>query len=181
MPLHLLLIVIFSITQVNANERQEKHQQLNMKLSAFQKAFESLDTKQLQNIYHEDAVFISENRNDPIVVGKQNILSRYQHFFDKITHKNARLEVDFRVVERNIYPQNVIDIGYYIVRFHPDKASGDPISEFAGKFVNNYIEHKKDNWLLTVDSNTRSQAELYYNAKPIANLYYGRQFIQPTE
>ncbi|NKF52590.1 nuclear transport factor 2 family protein [Shewanella sp. WXL01] len=167
-----------AIAKEIADVQQDINSQLNTKLSEFQSAFEQLDTKSLTSIYANDAVFISESRNDEIVQGKSKILKLYQSFFDKITRKKATLEVDFRVIERRLRPQSAIDVGYYIVRFHPAKESGEPVSEFAGKFINNYELDESGNWYLAVDANTRSQADLYYNAKPAANLYFGRQFIE---
>ncbi|MCT8986390.1 YybH family protein [Shewanella phaeophyticola] len=149
---------------------------LNANFTQLADAFEHLDLSSIEQIYTEDAVYISETQDKGIIHGKANIVSLYTRFFDKIKRKQAKLEVDFRVVVRHIDKNTATDIGYYLVRFHPGADSGEPVSEFAGKFVTIFAKDSDDQWRISVDSNTHATAKFYYDAKPVPNLYYGRQF-----
>ena len=151
---------------------------LNENYNHLTKGFYSLNMGVINDIYIDDAVYISETQDKDIVYGKQNIIDLYHKFFDKIKRKNAKIEIDFRVAIRQSSADQSTDIGYYLVRFHPGKESGEPISEFAGKFVTVSRRTADGKWKLSVDSNTRSKPEFYYRAKPMPNWYYGKQFIQ---
>ena len=160
---------------------QPPHQALNANFPKLINAFEHLDLNTIEQIYSDDAVYISETQDRGIINGKKDILNLYNRFFNKIKRKHARLEVDFRVLIRHVGSNSATDIGYYLVRFHPGDESGEPVSEFAGKFVTVFTKDTKGHWAISVDSNTHAAAHFYYDAKPVPNLYYGRQFITNTK
>ncbi|MGS0683467.1 YybH family protein [Shewanella sp. 125m-7] len=171
--LALMSTLYFSLLQVAVADDNEA---LNAVYNQFSAAFNKLDATMMESIYSEDACYIPENQAEEITLGRDNIVALYKTFFGKIKHKNAKIEVDFRVIERNIEGTNSTDIGYYLIRFHPPVDNGEPTSEFAGKFVGVSKKKKDGKWYLTVDTNNRAEASFYYNAKPSPNLYYGRQF-----
>jgi ketosteroid isomerase-like protein len=174
----LLLVVGLSGTTLNVYAAEPiPHQTLNANFTKLTQAFEQLDLTAIEQIYTDDAVYISETQDRGIISGKENILDLYSRFFNKIKTKHAKLEVDFRVLVRYSEPNSATYIGYYLVRFHPGKESGEPISEFAGKFVTVFTKDSKQQWKISVDSNTHAAPHFYYDAKPVPNLYYGRQFI----
>ncbi|WP_275660484.1 nuclear transport factor 2 family protein [Shewanella sp. Isolate13] len=171
--LTLVSTLYFSLIQVAfANDNDA----LNAVYSHFSAAFNELDANIMKSIYSEDACYIPEGQDEEITLGRDNIVALYETFFGKIKHKNAKIEVDFRVIERNIEGNSATDIGYYLIRFHPPVDDGEPTSEFAGKFVGVSKKKRDGKWYLTVDTNNRAEASFYYNAKPSPNLYYGRQF-----
>tara|TARA_R110001592_G_scaffold208432_2_gene459464 strand:+ start:1010 stop:1600 length:591 start_codon:yes stop_codon:yes gene_type:complete len=177
----LLLAVSLCVSSSNVYATESiTHQVLNANFTKLTNAFEQLDLAAMENIYTDDAVYISETQDRGIISGKENILNLYSRFFNKIKRKNAKLEVDFRVLVRYSEPNSATDIGYYLVRFHPGKESGEPVSEFAGKFVTVFTKDSKQQWKISVDSNTHAAPHFYYDAKPVPNLYYGRQFITAT-
>ena len=172
---HLMLAICLYISAIGlafANDNEA----LNELYDHFNEAFNELDVSRLHSIYSEDACYIPESQGEEITVGRDNIVELYKTFFGKIKHKNAKIEVDFRVIERNIEGSSATDIGYYLIRFHPSVDAGEPVSEFAGKFVTVSKKKADGKWYLTVDTNNRAEASFYFNAKPSSNLYYGRQF-----
>ena len=175
----LLLLVSLCVTAFNVSAVETTQDQtLNANFTKLILAFEQLDLTAIEQIYTEDAVYISETQDKGIINGKENILMLYSRFFNKIKRKEAKLEVDFRVLVRTVESNSATDIGYYLVRFHPGKESGEPVSEFAGKFVTIFTKDNKQQWKIRVDSNTHTTPNYYYDAKPVPNLYYGRQFIE---
>ncbi|MCL1144625.1 SgcJ/EcaC family oxidoreductase [Shewanella sp. 10N.261.52.F9] len=169
----LINLIYFSLLQVALADDNEA---LNAVYNQFSDAFNELDASRMKSIYSEDACYIPESQGEGITMGRDKIVALYDTFFGKIKHKNAKIEVDFRVIERNIEGSSATDIGYYLIRFHPPIDNGEPSSEFAGKFVGVSKKKNDGKWYLTVDTNNRAEASFYYNAKPSPNLYYGRQF-----
>lgn len=174
---YFLLCLCLSIRLFNSAAAESlPHKQLNANFTQLSQAFEQLDLSSIEHIYTDNAVYVPETQEKDIISGKQNILKLYTRFFDKIKRKQAKLEVDFRVTVRHVDQNSATDIGYYLVRFHPGKDSGEPVSEFAGKFVTVFAKDNKGQWQISVDSNTHALAKFYYDAKPVPDLYYGRQF-----
>lgn len=167
------LVLCLPVTAQGSNSDNEA---LNQFYTQFTAAFAQLDTAVIEDLYAENACYIPEQQNKDITMGRENIVALYKAFFGKIKHKNAQIEVDFRVIERLMEAKSATDIGYYLIRFYPPKETEEPMSEFAGKFVT--VSKKKANgkWYVTVDTNNRSEPSFYYAAKPSPNLYYGSQF-----
>ena len=179
----ILIIFVTLLTALQpAIAQNEENIAINQLYTQFSQAFNELDADIVKTIYAEDACYIPENQSKEITMGRENIIALYKKFFGKIKHKEASIEVDFRVIERQMSVDNATDIGYYLIRFHPAAEAEEPVSEFAGKFVNVSKKKADGKWYLTVDTNNRSETPFYYNAKPSPNLYYGRQFSPlPTE
>ncbi|MCE9678538.1 nuclear transport factor 2 family protein [Shewanella sp. AS1] len=149
---------------------------LNQFYAQFTVAFERLDVEIIKTIYAENACYIPEQQSKDITIGRDKIIALYNAFFSKIKNKNAHIEVDFRVIERQISQNSATDIGYYMIRYHPPKETEEPVSEFAGKFVNVSKKKNDGKWYLTVDTNNRAEPDFYYQAKPTPNLYFGLHF-----
>lgn len=132
----LSLFVLATLFSSALQAGNDEHKALNHFYVQFTEAFEHLDTDKLASVYDDNACYIPESQGKEITMGKENILDLYNKFFGKIKHKNARIEVDFRVIERQMELKNATDIGYYLIRFHPPVDAGEPVSEFSGKFVN---------------------------------------------
>ena len=161
----------YSSTQVDNDKLNQNYQFISQ-------GFQQLNMDIVNHIYLDDAVYISETQDKDIVIGRRNIIDLYQKFFNKIRHKQAKIEIDFRVVMRQLSDNQSTDVGYYLVKLHPGEESGEPVSEFAGKFVTVSTRTSTGEWKISIDANTRSNPEFYYSAKPMPNWYYGRQFIQ---
>lgn len=174
----LLTLITLCAVQVQAQSQTSDNEALNRFYTQFSNAFDQLDASVIEDMYAENACYIPEQQGKEITIGRENIVDLYRTFFGKIKHKNARIEVDFRVVERQMEVENATDIGYYLIRFHPPKETEEPVSEFAGKFVTVSKKKADGKWYLTVDTNNRSDPSFYFNAKPSPNLYYGSQFTE---
>ncbi|WP_228768371.1 YybH family protein [Shewanella sp. TC10] len=181
----LLCISFISIMSFYVSaEQTTDNEALNANYKVFSAAFENLDLNKIDNIYTNDAVYISETLDKEIVTGKKDILALYTVFFKKIAKKSAHIDVDFRVINRELSDKNATDVGYYLVRFHPRKETGEPTSVFSGKFVLVSRKGTDNQWQFIVDSNTKANPDFYFSAKPVSNLYFGRQFnptLEPVE
>lgn len=171
------ILLSLMITPSWAKTHQEQDQAaLNAIYRQYAKAFAALDASQLNQVYAEDATYVPEQQSIGIIKGQTEVLALYQKFFDRVKKRRATLEVDFRVVDRQYQGDEVTDICYYMVRFHPPKDTEEPISEFAGKLV---MVLKKDDaakWHVVLDVSNRAEPKLYYDATPKPNWYYGEQF-----
>ncbi|MCH1931034.1 nuclear transport factor 2 family protein [Shewanella sp. A25] len=173
----LALICLLSFPSLATTKGKSTTDQLiNANYPLFLKAFNELSPEVTGEIYSQDASYLSESQSKEIYYGRESIIAIYQKFFDKIRGKNAHIDVDFRVLNRKVNGNTAIDTGYYLVRFYPAKETGEPVSEFAGKFVIGTQKESNNRWSVSLDMNNRAEPSFYLNAKPVPNLYYGRQF-----
>lgn len=159
-----------------AKTGMSEDQLINANYPQFIQAFVKLAPELTRDIYTEDASYLSENQSKELIFGRDKIVNLYQRFFDKIRTKKANIDVDFRILNRKIIGDSAIDTGYYLVRFYPAEETGEPVSEFAGKFAIGTQKVSATQWKVTLDTNNRAEPSFYLNAKPVPNLYYGRQF-----
>lgn len=155
----------------------DEHQALNRHYQQFITAFTQLDAQLIDKLYADNACYLPEGENEKIILGKSDILALHQQFFHRIKQKNAHIDMDFRVVERQLGTDKATDVGYFLVRFHPAAETGEAISEFAGKFVTVLEKHADKQWYLTVDSSHKAEPNLFFSAKQHDKLYYGDKFI----
>ncbi|MGL4472861.1 MAG: DUF4440 domain-containing protein [Shewanella sp.] len=176
--------VLFSLpsyaqTQVSEAEVNASNLDLDDKLNRHYKilteAFERLDSKAVATMYTQDAVFIPENSSTSIMIGQQAISAHYQDFFNKVTQKNAKVEIDFRVLMRQYQTGSITDNGYYLVSYIPAPETGDAPTHFAGKFVLQFILQQQQ-WLIQTEASLRADSSLYYQTTQQQNWYHGRQF-----
>jgi len=176
----LALICLLSLpsfaTPTKAKTTTTIDQLINANYPLFTKAFTELSPEVTAEIYAKDASYLSESQSKEIYYGRESIVAIYQRFFDKIRDKKARIDIDFRVLNRKLSGNSAFDTGYYLVRFYPAEETGEPVSEFAGKFVIGTQKDSQQRWNVTLDMNNRAEPSFYLNAKPVPNLYYGRQF-----
>ncbi len=171
------ILLSLMITPSWAKTHQEQDQAaLNAVYLQYAKAFAALDANELTPVYAENATYLPEQPSNGIIKGRAEVLALYQKFFDRVKKRRATLEVDFRVVDRQRHGNEVIDICYYMVRFHPPKDTEEPISEFAGKLVMVLKQDEKAQWQAVLDVSNRAEPQLYYDATPKPNWYYGEQF-----
>ena len=178
--LPLLLMCLLSMPSVanpaTTQTTSSVEQLINANYPLFIGAFNQLSSEVTREIYTDDASYLSESQNKEIYYGRDSIVAIYQKFFDKIRKKKASIDIDFRVTKRKIWGNGAIDTGYYLVRFYPAQETGEPVSEFAGKFAIGTEKVSATQWKVNLDTSNRAEPSYYLNAKPVPNLYYGRQF-----
>ena len=171
-----VLLTFLSAPASWAQPSQDLNSDINAHYQQLKKAFNKLDVSLIDPLYSEDACYLPEGQNKAIIIGKEKILDLHRNFFSRIRAKRARIEVDFRVLDRQLDGQKATDVGYFLVRFYPAPDTGEQTSEFAGKFVSVLEQNDKNNWHLTVDSSHKADPSLFFSAKPVDKLYYGELF-----
>lgn len=173
----ILLGLLLSFAALASNSAQQNDDTaINQIYHVSAEAFDKLNANLIADIYTDNANYIPERHDKEIVRGRDSIFVLYDKFFNKIRKKNARIEVDFRVLDRSRSGDSVTDVGYYLIRFHPAADTGEPISEYAGKFVTVAKKQADGKWLLNLDSSNRAEPKFYYSAKPVGELYFGLRF-----
>ncbi len=174
--MRLLLVLFFcSLSLFNfsfASEKDSFDKQINQTYQKFINAFVELNVDEIDYLYDQNIIYISESKNEAIMQGSDKVKLIYQRFFDRVKQKNASLEIGFRILNRNITDEQATDIGYYIIRFIPSQKSEEPVSEFAGKFLIISKKAKTGQWLWSMEMNNSAKLEHYFSSKKENDLFY---------
>jgi len=112
----------------------------------FTDGYKKLDAAAVVNLYSETAAYLAPE--DYIQIGRQKVSGIFTGFFDSVKRRNGRLEISFRILQRQIDTNLAYDVGIYTLTSFNDK--GDS-SKDSGKFV---VVARRENgnvWRFQVD------------------------------
>ncbi len=170
-----VLILVFFYISANfaqASENAQINKKINATYTQFIEAFDKLNADLVKPIYNPDAIYVPEHKSDNLFFGSNEIDLIYQRFFNRVKHKNAKVKVGFRIINRDITKDRVTDIGYYLIRFMPADHTEQPISEFSGKFLIISRPTSSGKWEWATEMNNKAKSEFYFDAKPQNGLFY---------
>lgn len=122
------------------------HKQLDEIYRRFTEGYKKLDAASVANLYSETAAYLAPEDN--IQIGRQKISQIFTGFFDSVKQQNGRLEISFRIVQRQVDKNLAYDVGIYMLTSFNQK--GEP-SKSSGKFVVIAKREKDDTWRFQVD------------------------------
>lgn len=95
-------------------------------------AYAALDSAAFADIYTENSVYLRSDEN-PMLHGIDAVIGNYEGFFSAVREANGRMELLFRVVQRDCSGDICSDVGWYkLTRFDSDGKREGP---FYGRFL----------------------------------------------
>lgn len=122
------------------------HKGLDAVYRRFTEGYKKLDAASVANLYSETAAYLAPQSN--IQIGRQKVLGIFTSFFDSVKQQNGRLEISFRVVQRQVEKNLAYDVGIYTLTSFNQKGES---SKDSGKFVVVARREKGDIWRFQVD------------------------------
>ena len=122
------------------------HKGLDDVYRRFTEGYKKLDAASVAGLYSETAAYLAPGST--INIGRQKISEIFTGFFDSVKQQNGRLEISFRIVQRQVDKNLAYDVGIYtLTSFNP---KGEPRKD-SGKFVVVAKREKGDVWRFQVD------------------------------
>ncbi|MGB0894317.1 MAG: hypothetical protein ACPGUD_07910 [Parashewanella sp.] len=146
--------------------------QLNQLYAEVVTSFSQLDIERLSSVYDENVIYLPDHKSSKIIQGKHNVTLDYQRYFNRLKQKQVQVEVGFRLTHRDITPERVTDVGYYLIRYHPAKQTEQPISEFASKFMIISKPDQNGDWHWLMEMNDTTKSENYHQATSTPSLFF---------
>lgn len=112
----------------------------------FSEGYRQLNAAMVANLYTDSAAYLAPGDN--IQTGRQRILENFQGFFDSVKKQNGKLEIKFRIVQRQIDKNLAYDVGIYTLISTNEKGQSN---EGSGKFVVVARKEKTGVWRFQVD------------------------------
>ncbi len=122
------------------------HKGLDETYRRFTEGYKKLDAASVVNLYSETAAYLAPGSN--IQIGQQKVSGIFTSFFDSVKQRNGRLEISFRIVQRQVDKNLAYDVGIYTLTSFNDKGES---SKDSGKFVVVAKPEKGDTWRFQVD------------------------------
>ena len=122
------------------------HKDLDEIYRRFSEGYKKLDAASVANLYTETAAYLAPGNN--IEIGRQKVSEIFTGFFDSVKQQNKRLEISFRIVQRQVDKNLAYDVGIYTLTSFNQKGES---SKDSGKFVVVARREKRDSWRFQVD------------------------------
>lgn len=87
------------------------HEGLDDIYRRFSEGYKKLDPAAVANLYTETAAYLQPGGE--IDIGRTKVLETFTKFFDSTKQKNGRLEISFRIVQRQAVQDMAYDVGIY--------------------------------------------------------------------
>ncbi len=87
------------------------HKGLDEVYRRFTEGYKKLDAASVVNLYTETAAYLAPGST--IKVGRQKVSEIFSGFFDSVKQQNGRLEISFRIVQRQVDKNLAYDVGIY--------------------------------------------------------------------
>jgi uncharacterized protein (TIGR02246 family) len=112
----------------------------------FAEGYKKLDPAVVANLYSENAAYLAPGKK--IEIGRPRVLATFTEFFDSVRQKNGRLEISFRILQRQAEQNLAYDVGAYTLTSFNDKGESQTSK---GKFVVVGKREKDGIWRFQVD------------------------------
>jgi len=122
------------------------HKGLDEIYRRFSEGYKNLDAAAVANLYTETAAYLSPG--DEIDIGRGKILATFSKMFDSTRQRNGRLEISFRIAQRQAEQNMAYDVGIYTLTSFNDKGES---RTSKGKFFVVAKPEKDGVWRFQVD------------------------------
>lgn len=124
------------------------HPELDGVYARFARAYDELDAAALGALYTTDALYLPAG--GPIQRGREEIEAGFRRFFDHVRSADARLEIDFEILDRRVSDGLAADVGIYTLqRFEADGTAQPPS---RGRFTVVAVRGDDGAWRFHVDA-----------------------------
>lgn len=123
------------------------HKGLDEVYRRFSEGYKKLDAAFVANLYSETAAYLAPGSN--MEIGRRKVLENFSRFFDSVKRRNGRVEISFRIVQRQADNNLAYDVGVYTLTSFNERGEARTSS---GKFVVVAKREKNGTWLFQVDS-----------------------------
>ena len=123
------------------------HKGLDEVYRQFGEAYLKLDAAMVAGLYTESAAYLAPGQ--PLQTGRQSINGTFKSFFDSNRARNWKVEIAFRIVQREVDTKLAYDVGVYTLTIIDQNGGRQPVS---GKFAVVAKLQPDNTWRFQVDA-----------------------------
>ncbi|HEY0458756.1 MAG TPA: DUF4440 domain-containing protein [Pyrinomonadaceae bacterium] len=137
------------------------HKGLDEVYRRFSDGYRKLDADSVAVLYTESAAYLVPDNDAQF--GRQKILENFKSFFDYVRMRNEKVQISFRILQRQVDKDMAYDVGIFILTSINSKGESHT---GRGKFVVVARREKDDVWRLQVDGYNNLLSISSNNQKP---------------
>jgi ketosteroid isomerase-like protein len=122
------------------------HKGLDEVYRRFTEGYKKLDAPSVVGLYSETAAYLAPGST--VKIGRQKVSEIFTGFFDSVKQQKGRLEISFRILQRQVDKNLAYDVGIYTLTSFNQKGAS---SKDSGKFVVVARRDKGSVWRFQVD------------------------------
>jgi pimeloyl-ACP methyl ester carboxylesterase len=141
---------------------QKTEQNPDILYENFTKAYDSLNSKSIVNLYLENAEVLNlyDGENSSSLKGKIEVEKYFEEFFESFKKNNQKLKLTFKIANRKKVGENILDNGFYQLEII---TQNKPSFFTFGKF-STVLELENDIWKFKTDATTNTDFVEYENS-----------------
>lgn len=128
------------------DEGVASHEGLDGIYRRFAEGYKKLDAAAVANLYTETAAYLAPGNE--IEIGRTKVLETFTKMFDSVRQRNGRMEISFRIAQRQAEQDLAYDVGIYTLTSFNDKGEA---RTSKGKFMVVGKREKDGVWRFQVD------------------------------
>lgn len=113
---------------------------------SFADGYRKLDSAAVADLYTETAAYLPPEGD--VMKGRQNIAKSFVGFFDSVKQRKGRLQISFRILQRQVDKNLAYDVGIFTLTSFNEKGES---TKGSGKFVVVAKRGGDDIWRFQVD------------------------------
>lgn len=153
--LKIFAISLLFVSAVWAQQSQElilersvaPHKGLDDVYRRFSEGYRKLDAQSVADLYTETAAYLAPGSE--VQIGRQYVLKNFSSFFDSVKKQNGKIEILFRILQRQVDRNLAYDVGIYTLVSTNSKGES---RRSSGKFVVVAKREKGDVWRFQLDA-----------------------------
>lgn len=154
----LLFLISLLILSCQSDNRSEisSSDEVNKVYDIFKEAYRTYNPQLIASIYEDSAIYL--NPGDAIKFGHGAFLPGFTTMFANAEKDSAKLDINFKIIDREITNDRCVDIGYYrLIRKRPSQDDHTSV----GKFITVLRRQKDGSWKFIVDGYSVAPLEAY--------------------
>lgn len=138
--------VVTAESSLVLDEGVAPHNGLDEIYRRFSEGYKKLDGAAVASLYTETAAYLAPGNE--IEIGRARVLETFTKMFDSVRQRNGRMEISFRIAQRQAEQNFAYDVGIYTLTSFSDKGES---RTSKGKFVVVAKREKDGVWRFQVD------------------------------
>lgn len=158
MKLTLLALVLLTLNGFCRSTEQSP----DLLYAKFANGYDELNAETIAKLYTSNAELLNlyDRENPNSVKGQDEIQKYFQNFFQTYKALNKKVQITFKIINRNKVDENVLDNGFYRIGILTENK---PTFYYYGKF-STVLEFNGNTWKFRTDASNNTDFEEYENA-----------------
>lgn len=164
---YFVIILIVLLGCARSTDKFDHNEAINRIYSQFNEAYLSLDDDLVGDLYADQSHYLVPSEERGLLFGQSTIKDEFTRYFDWATENRRSLNINFRIVHRQIDDSLAYDVGYYLIQSKADSVENFPEGGSVGKFVTVIGLQPSGEWKFLLDGYNPAPYDAFWEADSV--------------